>query len=122
MRAHDARLQVLERAQILNDVTAGIIEEQFPVLGPADRDDPFEIVAVLKQIVDGLSHSPARNDRNLRTGELFLFLFRHRFAFTLWREGPGRPCTYIKNGPPAKSIAGAPRSPHDAYSGRNPTH
>ena len=60
--------KVLERAEILDDVAAGVIEEQLAVLRAADRDDPFEIVPVFKQIIDGLRHPAARDNRNLRPG------------------------------------------------------
>src|SRR5712691_7461774 len=79
MGADDARLQVLESAQVLNDIAAGIVEEQLAVLGAPHSDDPFEVVAILEQIVDGLRHATARNDRNLRAWLLFLFLLGHRF-------------------------------------------
>src|SRR5580704_8193944 len=78
MSAHDARLQVLQSAQILDDVAASVIEEQFPILGAADRNDPFEIVPIFQQIIDGLRNSATRNYCDLRSGELFLFLFGHR--------------------------------------------
>ncbi len=71
VRAYDARLQVFQGAQILDDVTAGVIEEQLAILGAADRDYPFEIIPIFEQIVDGLRHSPTRNYRDLWTGELF---------------------------------------------------
>ena len=57
MRAHYARLQIFERAQILDDIAPGIVEEQLAILGAADRDNPFEFIAILEQIVDGLSNA-----------------------------------------------------------------
>src|SRR5215469_1433257 len=74
MRAHDSRLQIFQRAEILDDVAASVIEEQLAVLRTPDRDDPFEVVPVLKQIVDCLCHPAARDDSNLWPWELFLFL------------------------------------------------
>ena len=61
MRAHDTRFQVFQRAQVFDDVAAGVVEEQLAVLGAPDRDNPFELIAILEQIVDGLSDAAARN-------------------------------------------------------------
>src|SRR5258708_24460171 len=80
MRAHDTRFQVFQRAQVFDDIAAGVVEEQLAVLGAPDRDNPFELIAILEQIVDGLSDAAARNDRNLWARRLFLFLLGHRFA------------------------------------------
>jgi hypothetical protein len=79
MRAHDTRLQVFQRAQVFDDVAAGVVEEQLAVLGAPNRDNPFEFIAILEQIVDGLSDATARDDGNLRTRRLLLFLVGQRF-------------------------------------------
>ena len=80
MSAHDARLEVLQRPKILDDIAAGVVEEQFSVLRPADRDYPFELIAILEQIIDGLSYAASRDDGDLWARRLFLFLLGHRFA------------------------------------------
>src|SRR6516165_7531930 len=51
--AGDAFLQVLEGAEVLDDVAARVVEEDLAVLVAADGDQPLEIVPVLEQIVDG---------------------------------------------------------------------
>jgi hypothetical protein len=67
MRADNPCLQVLESPQVFDDIPAGVIEEEFAILGAPDRDNPFEIVAVFEQIIDGLGNAPTRNNRNLGT-------------------------------------------------------
>src|SRR6266436_2668689 len=47
------------------DTGGDIVEKQLAVLGTANRDEPFEIVPVLKQIIDGLGNATARDDRDL---------------------------------------------------------
>ena len=87
VRAHDTRFQIFQRAQVFDDIAAGIIKEQFAVLGASDRDDPFELIAILEQIIDGLSDATARDDGNFWARRLFLFLLGHRFLLTLcWVE------------------------------------
>src|SRR5262249_17440408 len=76
VRARDALLQVLERTQVLDDVAAGVVEEDLAVLvGPAG-DQPPEVRAVLEQIVDGLRDATSRNDGDLRSRRP-LGLLRH---------------------------------------------
>jgi hypothetical protein len=65
--AHDTCLQVFKRAKVLNDVAAGVIEEQFAILRTPDSDNPFEIVAVFEQIIDGLGNATAWDDRDFWT-------------------------------------------------------
>jgi hypothetical protein len=79
MGANNPRLQVLERAEVFHNVAASIVEEQLAALGASDRYDPFEIVAIFKQIVDRLSHTATGDYRYLRPRLLFLFLLGHRF-------------------------------------------
>src|ERR1700737_2168635 len=67
MSAHDARLEILERAQILDDIAAGIVEKQLTIFRAADCDYPLEIVPVLQQIIDGLRHAATRDDGDLRS-------------------------------------------------------
>src|SRR4030095_475034 len=55
-------LQVLERPEVLHDVAAGVVEEDLAVLVPADRHQPLEVIAILEQIVDGLSHAATGDD------------------------------------------------------------
>src|SRR5215468_9200159 len=72
----DALLQVLERAQILDDVTARVVEEDLSVLVAADGDQPLEVVAVFEQVVDGLGDPAPGDDGHLRTRRT-LRLLRH---------------------------------------------
>src|SRR5262249_27624226 len=74
--AGDPLLQVLEGAEVLDDVAAGVVEEDPAVLVAADRHQPLEVVAVLEEVVDGLADPPARDDRDLGSGGL-LALLRH---------------------------------------------
>ena len=61
---HDTRLQVFKCPQVFDDVAASIIEEQFAILGAPDRDNPFKIVPVFKQIIDGLGNATAGDYRD----------------------------------------------------------
>src|SRR5258708_38043332 len=88
MSAHAPRLKIRGGAEVPDDTPAGVIEEQLAILGAAHRDYPFEVVTVLEQIVDCLRDPTARNYRNLRPWEFFLFLLGH-LSSTLWREDPG---------------------------------
>src|SRR5262249_52776090 len=65
MRPGDALLQVLERAKVVDDVPARVVEEDLAVLVAADGDQPLEVVPVLEEIVDGLRHAAPGDDRDL---------------------------------------------------------
>src|SRR5262245_3145287 len=78
MGAGDAFLQILERAQVLDDVAAGIIEEDLAVLVAPYRDQPIELVAILEQVVDGLGDPAPRYDGDL--GLEGLLLLCHQFS------------------------------------------
>src|SRR5207245_2872213 len=67
MRADDPSLQIFQRAQVFDDIAAGVIEKKLTVLGAADRDNPFEVIAVFEQIVDSLGNATARDDRDFGT-------------------------------------------------------
>ena len=69
----DALLQILERSKVLDDIATGVVEEDLPVLVSADRHEPLELVTILEEIVDRLSNSPARDDRDLGLRRFFLF-------------------------------------------------
>src|SRR4029453_4376801 len=58
--ARDALLQVLERPEVLDDVAAGVVEEDLAVLVPADRHQPLEVIAILEQIVDEIGRASCR--------------------------------------------------------------
>ena len=85
MRPHDARLEIFESAKILDDIAAGIIKEQLAIFGATDGNDPFQIVAVFKQVVNRLSNATTRDDSDSRSRQFFLL--RHRFGKYLGREG-----------------------------------
>src|SRR5690242_8266672 len=78
MRAGDALFQVLERPEVLDDVAAGVVEEDLAVFVATDRHQPLEVVTILEQVVDGLADAPARDDRDLGTRGLLALLRRHR--------------------------------------------
>src|SRR5207249_6738402 len=75
--ARDALLQVLERPEVFDDVAPGVVEEDLATLVPADGHEPLEVVPILEEVVDGLAHPAARDDRDLGAGRL-LVLFGHR--------------------------------------------
>jgi hypothetical protein len=81
--SHYACLQVFERAEVFDDVAAGIIKKQLTIFSAPDCDNPFKIVPVLKQIIDSLGNATAWDNRDFRTG--YFFLLRHRFGLHLWR-------------------------------------
>src|SRR5215470_2921743 len=62
--ARDPLLQVLERAEVFDDVAAGVVEEDLAVLVAPDRDQPFEIVAIFEEVVDRLADAAPRDDRD----------------------------------------------------------
>src|SRR5258705_10501807 len=100
MRAHDTCFQIFKRAQVFDNIAAGIVEEQLAVLGAPDRDNPFELIAILEQIVDGLSDAAARDNRDLWARRLFLFLLGHRFADPLPAGEKAWPTIPLRNGAP----------------------
>jgi len=67
VRSNNPRFEVFERAQIFNDIAPGIVEKQLAIFGATDRDNPFQIVAIFKQVIDRLGHASARDDRNFRS-------------------------------------------------------
>src|SRR4029453_8530266 len=66
VRPGDALLQVLECAEILDDVAARVVEEDLALLVAAAGAKPLEVVAILEQVVDGLGDAPPGNDGDLR--------------------------------------------------------
>src|SRR5262245_46597936 len=72
VRPSDAFFQVLERAEILDDVAAGVVEEDLAFLIATHGDQPVELVSVLEQVVDGLRNPSARYDGDLWLKSLLL--------------------------------------------------
>jgi len=77
MCAHDARLQVLERADVLDDIARGrrYHRKQLAVLRPAHGDLSFQSSPSSSQVFEKLSReNPSGPDyRNLRPWEFFHF-------------------------------------------------
>jgi len=65
VRPSDAFLEVLERTEVLDDVSSGVVEKYFAAFVAPYCDEPVEVVAILNQVVDGLRNAFARDDRNL---------------------------------------------------------
>ena len=74
MSARDAFLEIVQGAQVLDDVATGVVEENLAVLVTADRHQPLKLVAVLKQLVYRLRNTLTRQDGYLGArAELGLF-------------------------------------------------
>jgi hypothetical protein len=54
----------------VNDVAAGVVEENVALAIAADGDEPFQLVAIFQEIVDRLVGSLARDDGDLGVGGL----------------------------------------------------
>ena len=68
MRPDDAFLDVFQRAEIFDDVAAGVVEENIAVLVPANGHQPFQFVTVFQQVVDRLVGAFAGDNGYLGVG------------------------------------------------------